>query len=193
MTLMLRNTAELKPDDVVKHFAKHFEEHEYASELYKNAEAYFEDHLHLVTMHVDRQSQKPVTQPLKVFGKWYFQLLRKLLGHRVNHKIKLQPLTYGFIDFEGSRSGAHSMQGPHVHAVLLLHLDTVEQFKKLVAEADLTFGLDQVKDIQFDAFTKGRKSSKHLISYAMKGYSKTSANLSYRENLWSMWPAIKTK
>src|SRR4051794_11884269 len=107
-----------KPDTIIKHFTKCFSKQLIESVLYRNAEAYFADHMHLVTMQVDRKSQRPITQPLEVFGKWYFKLVRKLLKKNVGSQIDKQPLSYVFVDCEGSRSGAHTLSAPHVHAVM---------------------------------------------------------------------------
>jgi len=69
MKQTLQADAGLKPQHIVKHFTDKFLEHEIESVLYNNnAEAYFDKHLHLVTMQVDRRSQKPVTQRSRSHG-----------------------------------------------------------------------------------------------------------------------------
>jgi hypothetical protein len=124
-----------------------------------------------------------------------YAMLRKLLKHRVNEQINRQPLTYAFVDFEGggTRKGAAAMSGPHVHGVMLFEPSTTQKFAEISSSADLSLGMHTVTNIQIDAFKIGRKRSANMIAYAMKSYNNTSHSLSFREELWTMLPAMKIK
>ena len=179
-----RKRAALIPEHVIAHFTQKYKEHPYVSELC-TAEQYFSGHLYMVTMHVDHRSQKPVTQPLEVAGKWYFKLIQKLLGQSVHKKRAMQPLAYAFVDFEGSKYGANTMSGAHVHAMLLVEPDKQKQdFDDWHSRGDLTFGMGEVTNIDIRPFKLGRKTSTEVVSYAMKGFSQTPDTLAIKQDLW---------
>src|SRR5262249_41213753 len=100
---------------------------------------FLEQHLFFVTASFDlrRATNFRSSGPTQLteFRKLHFEISRYLLGPKLNRKRKLQPMTYAFMDFEGSRHGrsdpTHS-ELPHIHALILVAPKHLEKFNAAV-------------------------------------------------------------
>lgn len=133
---------------------------------------------------------------LSEFEKLHFEISRKLIGHNLNRKRNQQPRTWVFTDFEGSRTGrsdALHSEMPHIHALMLVRPEHLENFQSLISEPWLVW-IPSIKNIQIENFCSKKGSVENLIAYCMKGYAQAlKAHGTFedhgREDLWAILPA----
>jgi hypothetical protein len=136
----------LLPEAIKQHSERNWEQHVTGSRALGGS---MESHLQFFTVQFDRsrlhlsaasvrepaqfcgytnQNHLPTSEPeqlISEFGRFYFRLSKHMLGNHLGRKRKQQPLTYVFVDFEGTRSSKpvnHILNSkfPHVHAVMLV-------------------------------------------------------------------------
>ena len=131
---------------------------------------------------------------LSEFGKFYFKISKYLLGNNLGRKRPLQPLTYAFTDFEGSRSGksdALKSQMPHIHALMLVrpnHLAAFQQLPIFETSKRTKVWFSSIKDIETEPFSPMKGSVEDLASYCMKGCAQTLRDYAGRDDLWAVFP-----
>jgi hypothetical protein len=146
---------------------------------------------------------------LQEFGKIYFRLVKHMLGNHLYRKRKQQPLTYAFVDFEGTRS-SKPMQDvlkckfPHVHAVMLVPpkcmTPVLSEGSPIPHSKSFYWAIrnpsvfclpsirDPHRDFQVEQFDPAKSTLENLISYCMKGYLQVPQSYVGREDLWAVFP-----
>ena len=168
--------------------------HSSYSAKFPDQTAFLERHLFFITVSFNLRSSRFESRfptQLAEFGRLYFQISEFLLGNNLNRKRKLQPLTYAFTDFEGSRlrkSDVVHNQFPHIHALLLVTPEYLNQFKSAVFVPRLRSRVRSIKDIKIENYSSQKGTVERLASYCMKGYVQSSRSYGAREDLWSIFP-----
>ena len=129
---------------------------------------------------------------LREFRRLHFKISEYLLGNNLNRKRTLQPLTYAFVDFEGSRQGRSDpiySELPHIHALVLVRPEHLALFKSPLLVPRLRSWVSSINDIEIKNFSEKEGTFENLASYCMKGHKQTSPFYSEREDLWAILPA----
>ena len=137
----------------------------------------------------DFRSESP-TQ-LTEFGRLHFKISQYLLGNNLNRKRRRQPLTYAFVDFEGSRLGksdAIHSELPHIHALTLVAPKYLAKFRSAIFEARLRSWVGSINKIQIKNYSEDEGTVENLVSYCMKGHKQTAKAYFEREDLWAIFP-----
>lgn len=180
-------------DAIVEHFQSvHAED----QKIHSSFNHYLERHLFFIT--VSFRLRKPSNllskwpTPLSEFGRLHFKISRYLLGSHLNRKRRLQPLTYAFVDFEGSRQGQSdpiNNEFPHVHALMLLAPRCLEKFRLAIFEPRLRSWIGSIKELHIENFSADEGAVEDLVTYCMKGHYQAAKSYSQREDLWKIFPA----
>jgi hypothetical protein len=131
-----------------------------------------------------------------------------MLGNHLGRKRQQQPLTYVFVDFEGTRSSKPvqdilKSKFPHVHAVMLVppkcmnpvspkqsSIPHPKSFYRAIRDPAV-FWLPSIRDphrdFQVEQFDPAESSLEKLISYCMKGYLQVPHSYAGREDLWGVF------
>jgi hypothetical protein len=172
---------------IEQHFRKIHAEHR--SEFPDFIE-FLEQHLLFITVDFAPRSGGDVNgtnKCLHQFGGYFFKLCKFVMGSSLDRKFKYQPVTYAFLDFEGSRSAGSvdikTSDFPHVHALMLVHPEYRDVLRCLAdSPAFWVKNIDNIVVKRFRAeigekqrWTKNGfrlRSLRRLISYSMKGFTK---------------------
>ena len=186
---MIKNRpSAVTPSAIRDHFKNIYLLHNNGQESFQQ---YLEKYLFFLSVTFRNPAESSHPQLFKEFGKFYFLLSRRLLGNNLSRKRRLQPLTYAFIDFEGSRSGksdALNSAMPHIHALMLVLPQHIEAFNDLHSEQFARVSVPTIVDMHADRFSTARGGVETLISYSMKGFLQTPKEYFAREDLWSLFP-----
>ena len=188
---LIRNNKIISAAAISEHFSTvHFS----YSVKFPDREAFLESHLFFMTVSFDprvSKSEGRFPTQLAEFGRLYFKISQFVVGNNLNRKRRLQPLTYAFTDFEGSRLGksdpVHN-QFPHIHALLLVTPEYLEQFKVAMFVPRLRSWVGSIKEIKIENYSSQKGAVERLASYCMKGYAQASPSYNAREDLWSIFP-----
>jgi hypothetical protein len=129
----------------------------------------------------------PKPTQISEFGRFYFKIAKYLLGNSLNKKRPLQPLTYAFTDYEGSRNGSSDADRslmPHIHALMLVRPEHLRKFHFAIFNA----WMPSIRDIQFKPYSPTKGTLENLVAYCMKGYVQQRSNRADREDLWAIFP-----
>ena len=128
------------------------------------------------------------------YSLFYRHLISNLMNH-FNHKTYLHPLTFDFLDVDGTDKSIKSSFSrytiPHIHSIYLLHEKTLPKFIKLMEEQFIPIVLH--KDIhpyisRFHAEPITTELSK-VVSYASKFYDNVEARrIRYQHQLYNCFP-----
>lgn len=133
------------------------------------------------------------------FGKIYFQLSRNAFGSKLNKKrlLKLnkkrlfQPLTYAFVDFEGSRSSGQlhmqTVSDPHLHGLMLVRDEMRDRFSPIQLPLLAAVHATVLTDFHVRIFDP-ELGLDRATKYAMKGFKKAPAQYSGSDDLWRIFP-----
>jgi hypothetical protein len=187
-----RSNNNLSADAICQHFENIHVEYTNDFPLYGK---FLEQHLFFTTVSFDLQKvtnfrSKAPTQ-LTEFGRLHFKISRYLLGNNLNRKRRHQPLTYAFVDFEGSRLGqsdAIHSELPHIHALTLVAPKYLAKFRSAIFEPRLRSWVGSINGIQIKNFSEDEGTIENLVSYCMKGHNQTAPSHFEREDLWSIFP-----
>jgi hypothetical protein len=157
---------------------------------------------------------------LNIFASWYQSIIIKSFGRHYSRpsKLALQPLTYAFVDFPGSRyhrqhsrnkrllakvnvhdrtrhrgSSVILKSGPlHVHALMAVKPEQGQACRLPFLTSKFLnsriAGRPQFGDIDIQAFDPNKGSLENLAEYAMKGA--TQMGPSSRSDWWDILPRI---
>lgn len=175
---------------------EHFQKNHLASQQIRipSLRKPFEQHVFFVTVSFQRDYKDPdgiSANQLSQFRRLYFSISKYLLNNNLNRKRAQQPLTYAFVDYEGSRvrnSDALHNSMPHIHALMLLNPKHLDLFNSLLAERKLQVWMPSIRRLEVDCFDPTKGDLLTLASYCMKGYEQTPVNYSKREDLWALLP-----
>ena len=180
-------------DAIIDHFQSVHVENQVLQSSFNN---FLEQHLFFIT--VSFRLRKPSNllskwpTPLSEFGRLHFKISWYLLGNHLNRKRRLQPLTYAFVDFEGSRQGQSDPihnEFPRVHALMLIDPRYLQQFRSAIFEARLRSWIGSIKELQIENFSADEGTLEDLVSYCMKGHDQAAKSYSQREDLWNIFPS----
>lgn len=161
-----------------------------------NQNDYFCDHLYFFTasFHLDRigGTKRHPSVLLDEFGKLYFAIAKRLIGTHLDRHRAYQPLTYAFIDFEGSRNSTSidlsNVTMPHIHGLMLLRPEHLKLIQMMGLTYSARIEAPTIASFQLDKFDPSRGSFIDLISYCMKGYMKVPKHVQGRDDLWALFP-----
>lgn len=168
---------------------------------FSSSTAYYERHLYFVTMHFKPGlgAAPDSTSPIRngylfdsIYKGWYRSVCEKTLGPKYNKKPKLQPFCMAFLDVEGSRNGqaATAFQIPHIHALLMVHPTSADQFRKLYKPGVLTITADsRVSKIDIRPFVDQGQTAFPMMTYAAK-YARQTAKSDRLDRTWANFPDV---
>jgi len=189
---MRSNDGKLFCDAIIDHFSNVHAENQ-VPQSFNN---FLEQHLFFITasFHLRKPSNllSKWPTPLSEFGRLHFKISRYLLGNNFNRKRRLQPLTYAFADFEGSRQRQFDPihnELQHVHALMLITPSYLANFRFVILDPRLRSWIGSIKDIQIENFSADEGTLEDLVSYCMKGHDQAAKSYSQREDLWKIFPA----
>jgi hypothetical protein len=177
---------------ILEHFATLYSQYNSNSNTF---DTFIAEHLFFITVSFrpsrTSQSQSRPALQLRQFGKLHFHISKYILGNNLNRKRREQPLTYAFVDCEGSRFGSsdpYHCELPHVHALSLVRPRHLEKFREATFEPRLRASMPSLKNIQIELFSPLKGNIENLISYSMKGHRQTLSSYADREDLWALFP-----
>jgi len=156
---------------------------------------FLETHLFFITVKFNLDQivgwRSDLTKLIGEFGKLYFETSKQLLGNNLGRKRHLQPRTFAYTDFEGTRSRKKSIDilksgFPHVHAVALVRSEHSFRFPLTLQNRALI--MQSVKDCDVRLYDRHGKTVEELVEYCMKGYLRVPQSYSGREDLWQFYP-----
>lgn len=168
---------------------------------FSSTTAYYERHLYLVTMHFKRglgtarDSRSPVRNGYlfdSIYKGWYLSLCRHLLGSKFHKKPIRQPFSMAFLDVEGTRHhrAASAFQNPHIHALVLAHPTSADEFRRLAKGGILTMSEDpRISSIDILPFRDQGRSASRIMSYAAK-YARDTIGSDRLDEAWSVFPDL---
>lgn len=168
---------------------------------FSSTTAYYERHLYLVTMHFQpglgaaRDSRSPVRNGHlfdQIYKGWYLSVCEKLLGPKFRKKPVRQPFSMAFLDVEGSRHhrAASAFQNPHIHALILAHPTSADEFRRLAKDGILTMSEDpRISSIDILPFRDQGRSASPMMSYAAK-YARDTIGSDRLDETWSAFPDL---
>mgnify|MGYP000223312028 CR=1 FL=1 len=115
---------------------------------------------------------------MRSFGLMQFEINKFLFEKHLERKNPYQPLTFAAVDFEGSRAGKwyeeHGTRNndihdsPHIHALSLVHPNTLEKFMEVVA-CPHRYMTEQMDGVTIENFDPQKGSMENWIQYSVKG------------------------
>jgi len=168
---------------------------------YSSITAYYERHLYLLTMHFKRglgtarDSRSPVRNGYlfdSIYKDWYLSLCRHLLGPKFLKNPVRQPFSMAFLDVEGSRHhrAASAFQNPHIHALILAHPTSADEFRRLAKGGILKMSDDpRISSIDILPFRDQGRSASPMMSYAAK-YARDTIGSDRLDETWSVFPDL---
>lgn len=185
------------PAAIVQHFETLF------STDYKTTTDCFNDfaarHIFFMTLTFKHGTVSHLNQnelhPLKQTGRIFYTLSKTLLGHRLHQKRLQQPLAYAAIDFEGTRTGdgdIQNSQNPHVHALLLIRPEHIEEFHRLKSQiTSKRWAPGCVDTVDLQQFDPNKASLYDLATYITKGvqYAVDTQSNTSADTLWTIFPS----
>ena len=146
---------------------------------------FLEQRLLFITTHF-----RPDTNPIAEFEKFYFRLIKNVLGNDVGRRRSEQPRAFVFLDSAGTRSGRVSRDvresvGRDVHALMMIRPELYPAFTQAFADDNVT--RLSTKQLHVVPFIAEEGSFKKLISYCSKGIKRTAEGRS-PDDVWTLLP-----
>lgn len=180
----------LLAEHVVQHFQHVHLQHALA---YPDFAQFLEQHLFFMTARFNPKSISLTGKhPLSEFGKLTFEINKRLLGNNLKRKRLYQPLTYAFVDFEGTRASSAAIDpyrstGPHIHALSLIRPQHLKHFTAIRPDLVL-LKPGSINDLKVEPFDSERGSAVALAGYCMKAFARAPASFHGRNDLWALYP-----
>ena len=134
----------------------------------------------------DRMNTFEQTSVWDEFGRSYFAMSRFLLRSNLGSKRDRQPLTYAFLDYNGTRrSSGSDGSNLHIHALMLVHPSTMDLFN-IVRVCPDQFKTNRMRDFMMSRFDSSKSSLNDLITYVSKGFMKSTGH--DRDEYWNIFP-----
>jgi hypothetical protein len=170
------------------------------------------DNVFFATMKFDgidlKSSRSSPSTYLNQYGEWYHRLMQDAFGKHLGRKRRLQPLSYAFIDFPGSRLGRNPTVSDepvglndltqhreitdylnsgllHVHAVMSL-LPGPGQACRLGMLASTSTQSREFGEIEISQFDPKLGSLQNLVAYSMKGAIQLGSMI--KDDCWGLFP-----
>jgi hypothetical protein len=143
------------------------------------------------------------------YGEWYHRLMQDSFGRHLGRKRRLQPLSYAFIDFSGSRFPRNlAPRGEpaclndltqhreiadylnsgrlHIHAVLALVRGPGQACRLRMLTSPSLQRTRELGEIEISQFNPKRGSLQNLVSYSMKGAVQLGSMI--KDDCWGLFP-----
>lgn len=183
----------LSPITIANHFKDHIQRCGVAGD---SLLAHCEKHLFFVTAMfrpasvwlINKDSPTSYPTAMAEFSKCMFRINKRLLGCYLQEQAERQLFGYAFLDFNGTRHGnGVDQDNVHIHALMLAHPTTMQEFD-VVYRYSHAFKGPTMQQLHMSVFDRNKGSFLNLISYASKGYRKSTDV--EREQYWDMFPKI---
>lgn len=114
---------------------------------------------------------------LSKYRSWFHRLMIQAFGNNLGRKKHLQPISYAFLDFPGSRGSQSEGRVDeimksgllHIHAVIALRLGAGQACRMPLMVAGSAHQLRGFGDVKVEQYDPERGSLENMIAYFMKG------------------------
>ncbi len=123
------------------------------------------------------ESRKDPATYLNRYREWFRSLIIQAFGNNLGRKRHMQPLSFSFVDFPGSKGQLSEREAGeflnfgllHVHAVIALRPDAGQAFRRPLLVAGSTHQLQRFGEVKVEPYNPARGSLKNMIEYCKKG------------------------
>ena len=171
------------------------------------------DNVFFVTMKFDgidlKSSRSSPSTYLSLYGEWYHRLMQDSFGKHLGRKRRLQPLSYAFVDFPGSRSTGNFTANDepvglndltqhreisdylssgllHIHAVLSLLPGPGQACRLRMLESISAQQTRELGAVEISQFNPQLGSLQNLVAYSMKGAIQLGSMI--KDDCWGLFP-----
>lgn len=114
---------------------------------------------------------------LKKYRDWFESLIIQAFGNNLGRKRYMQPLSFSFVDFPGSKGAMSEDEAArhlnfgllHVHAVVALRPDAGQAFRRPLMVAGSAHQLRRFGEVKVEPYDPSKGSLENMIEYCKKG------------------------
>jgi hypothetical protein len=187
-------------DDIIKHVISIYRPYVPTEETLKQA---LIDNVFFVTMNLkgvdlrdlgQRRTKLPLHLYMDAYDRWYRQMVKEAFGRNFHRWQGDQPLSYAFIDFEGSRNRERISMGEllnidllHVHAVIALRPGNGQRCQQALRRPETLLEKRVMGDVLIEPFDPSRGTLANAIEYFAKGVTLVDCGVGWRD-MYELFP-----